>query len=1145
MATDFQAKFLEFSQRKAACVAAGQTAPADDPDTAGSTNSTKVKKADVSVAPSSQKKSSPVAEDLGESVEVKPSEYHVSGSESQSELPATSLPVQVDGCCDSCSDDDGDDDDVEVFYSYENVTAQVISNYSVDAQYMEFMNTEEPELLEIWQSSIGLQVDGAADDETCDAKEDMEKSTSDSHMVTASEHQLSEAETSAAGANIEVSSTVAAVAETARSSASVVVDNSSLLDSEVASTCSASESIDVPVDTAKQLHLPTDAFVDHKLVENSVSEITMSQSQWLSDASVPESVSMPSTSELQPSTSSICNVSAETPVPSQHLQSDSFQTLECPVGASAPVSTTAATLTFATTLVSELQSSSASGAPLATAANFSAPHLEPLPLNPSVVGNGDVMMPSGHAVNQSLMTIEALPFSAVASTSSAVSVSVTSSNAVAVSVQQGVSSQCLTAATTLGSGHTTVSISSQVVDPHSVPTSALTLDPTSMLPAPGIGSAITCTAVAQTSQVDSGSSSAATNPAFTGAFQLRPEMQQFMGHAPRRIYMPPEFHMQHRMMQRGIPACDSMMVPPEQLPHGPPPPYPNRQFAGPQTFWVRQQHPSGMPPEWIRHHGDFVHRQLPPNVGSHEWSRPQMMPAEWSGRQRMQQEWVYFQQQPHQPAQAPHQWVRPPYSNMPGFQMGTAEVAPMQTDAYNSSYQSVPHNVPNPAAGAQDTQVVQGIKSPGSTTPRPPSHPSGSPVAASPASARADMTSPQSRSHTPRSMSRSSTPQAAVSGSTGMSRTPDQVALPTAAASPHPSAGTPLSMQSTILTSSPSEQSSGCQATDNIGALFSEMPRPDSGDLTSTSVSGSVSAAEPVTSHPSLAVVSGTHADSAAVPPAATPIVAFSHASGENMIYMQRPPHGMPMSSEMRHMGPPSGGRYIAPPSQSMYMPGHAGPGTSGMMFYRMPSSAASTHSAIGALLNQQRPPVGMSVHYPSANQPPPGATVVESRYQLIHTQDVYLPHSQRHGYSSAVTVAGPSVSGAGSFVLQHQRGPVPPLPADSAGHQEVANQAAMLPNSMQTLRGPFRMPQQLGPGSMPMGMRVTGSTPAMVYGSQRQPGPAAQVRMIAAGEMRPHMIHMPRSSVTEFPGPAYRPRPPGEQPLLLEDLLEQVCYLL
>ena len=210
-----------------------------------------------------------------------------------------------------------------------------------------------------------------------------------------------------------------------------------------------------------------------------------------------------------------------------------------------------------------------------------------------------------------------------------------------------------------------------------------------------------------------------------------------------------------------------------------------------------------------------------------------------------------------------------------------------------------------------------------------------------------------------------------------------------------------------------------------------------------------------------------------------------------------------------------------------------------------MPSSAASTHSAIGALLNQQRPPVGMPVHYTSVTQAPPGAPVIESRYQLIHTQDVYLPHSQRHIYSPAVTVAGLPASGAGGFVLRHQqRGPAPTLPSEAAGNQEVPNQTSVLPNSMQTastLRGPFRMPQQLGPGSMPVGMRVPGSAPPMVYGPQRPVAPS-QVRMIAAGEMRPQMIHVPRSAVTEFTGAAYRPRPP-EQPLLLEDLLEQVSY--
>ena len=1133
--TDFQAKFLEFSQRKASCVPVGQTTPTDDPDATGSANSVKVKKADISGAPSVQKKSSPVAEDSFESAEIKPGECLSSSSESQPEVPATSLPMQVDGCCDSCSDDSAEES------SDEDMTVPH-SSCSVDRQYVELMNEEEPELVEIWRLSIGLQVDGAADDETGDADENQKKSTtnSDDLIVADNQHQLtdgSETEMPAAAADTGVAATVAAVEVTVPSCTSGILDSScSVSDSAVGSASASRESmlpnehkpvdVHVAVDTAKHLHLSADVSA-------------------FSRVSVPESVSMPS--ELQPSIAETSNVPVETAVPVPVcLPSDTSQTLET---GDDPVATTAATPASTTPFVSELQSSSSCGAPLAAAANASASHSEPTSQNPSVASDGDVM-PSRQTMNQPLMTSEALVSSLPSAAAASVSCTVTASmsSPAVVNVQSSESSQCLTVVSSLDSDCSAVNMSSQVVESYSVATTAVAMDPASV---PGTSSAITSTAIvamSQTSNMDIGSA-AATNPAFNGAFQLRPEMQSFIGHPPRRMYLPPEFHMQHRMIQRGMAPSDGMMIPAEQLPHGPPPPYPNKQFAGPQTFWVRQQHPSsGMAPEWIRHPGDFAHRPLPPNVGSHEWSRPQMMPAEWSGRQRMQQEWVYFSQQPHQPSQAPHQWVRTPYSNMPGFQQGTADAAPMQADGY-SGYQPAPRNAGNSAAVTQDMQAAsQGIKSPGSVTPRPSSHPSGSPIPASPASARADMTSPQSRSHTPRSMSRSSTPQAPMSSTTGMSRTPDHVAHPTGTAlSPHPSAAAaPPAMASTMPTSSPVEQSSlpssNYQAADHGGMSSSETPRPAAGDLTSASAPGSVSAAEPGTNQPSLAVVSGTHADNPPISLSSAQLAAFSHASAENMIYMHRPPHGMPMSPEMRRMGPPPGGRYSAPPSQSMYMPGHAGPGTSGMTFYRMPSSAASSHSAIGALLNQQRAPVGMSVHYPSVNQVP-GAPVVESRYQLIHTQDVYLPHSQRHAYSSTVTVAGPSASGAGSFVLQHQqRAPAPPLAAESAAHQEVPNQASVLPNSMQTLRGPFRMPQQLGPGSMPMGMRVAGSAPPMVYGPQR-PVPSSQVRMIATADMRPQMIHIPRSSVTEFPGPAYRPRPPGEQPLLLEDLLEQVCY--
>lgn len=1164
MTTDFQAKFLEFSQRKAAGVAVGQTAAIDDPEAAGSTGSMKVKKTDVLATPSTLKKSSPVAEDSIDSVEMKPSECHSSSSESQQELPITSLPMQVDGCCDS-SDDAAEESDSETTVPY--------SSYSVDAHYLDFVNEEEPELVEIWRSSVGLQVDGAADDETDDVKEGEKESTSnnDGQVVTDDQLQLSnepEAETAAgAASDAGVGTTVTA--------AEVLVSGYSVCDSVVASV-SSSESLRpnehkpvdvlVSVDTTKRSHLLADvsSSANRDMIEDSESRI-IATPHLPSDVNMRESVSEPSTSELPPSVPKICHVPDGTTAPVQCMQSNTSQTLECTSTGEAPVDTTAAVPSSAPSVVSELQSLSASeAAPSVATANSTALHLELMSQNSSIASDGDVV-PYRQTMNQPFMTTEAsatsLSSAIVPSVSCTLTASVISS---CETIQSGVSSQCLTVASTVGSECSAVSTSSQVVESYSVSASAVAVDPTAMFSVQGTSAAIvpstSVITTTLTSHVDSGNNVSTMNPAFNGSFQLRPEMphasmQQFMGNPPRRIYLPAEFQMQHRMMQRGMPPSEGMMIPPEQLPHGPPPPYPNKQYAGPQTFWVRQQHPSsGIPPEWIRHSGDFGHRPLPPNVGSHEWSRPQMMPAEWSGRQRMPQEWVYFQQQqqqqPHHPSQAPHQWVRSPYSNMPGFQLGTADGASMQADAYNSGYQPIPRNTATSAAVAQDPQVAQGIKSPGSTTPRPSSHPSESPVPASPASARLDMGSPPSRSHTPRSMSRSSTPQGPLSGTSGMSHTPDHVSLPAAtAASPHLLAATPLATVSTMPTSSPVEQSSlpssSYQAADHMVTLSSDTPRSAVGDLTSASVSGLVSAPETGTSQPSLAVMSGTHVDNPAIP--AAQLGAFSQAPTENMIYMHRPPRGMPMSSEMRRMALPAGGQYIAPPSQGMYMPGHAGPGTSGMAFYRMPSSAATTHSAIGALLNQQRAPVGMSVHYPSVTQPP-GAPVAESRYQLIHTQDVYLSHPQRHIHSSAVTVAGPSASGAGSFVLQHQqRGQAPSLPAESAGHMEVPNHTSVLPNSMQApqmLRGPFRMPQQLGPGAMPMGMRVAGgSATPVVYGPQR-PVPPSQVRMIAATEMRPQMIHMPRSSVTEFAGPAYRPRPPGEQPLLLEDLLEQVCYV-
>ena len=1092
MTTDFQAKFLEFSQRKAACVTVVQTAPTEDTDTAVSAGSAKARKPDVLVAPSALKKSSPIADDTVESsAEAKSTDVHAFSGENQPELLATSLQMQVDGCCDSSEDSD---DELDVM---SDVDFYVLGRTGdVAAEYVEFMSVEEPELVEIWHSAVGLQVDGAADEETGEAGESREKSTTESvgHDMADQPHQLpggSEPETTLdAGAGTSEAQVEADI------SSCEVVDSSSYAS---AAACGAAgeplpSNAAKPVDSTQEVSFPPGFFC----AANSNAESVTAASQLPSDSNLPKS-----TAKLQPGISAVSNVVVETTLP--------VLTVACTVS-EMPMVTTVASSAFATSLAAEVPISSTSGA-----ATDSVPiQPEQTLLNPN---DSDI-------VNQPLMTTAASAPSLPPSTISAESCPVAASSfeeAVFVSVQSGALSHCPVPADA-------VSTISQVDESHSVSVA----DPVSIPSVPT--SAVTGAAVATvgaTSFADGSTNNAAANQPFNGAFQLRPELQHanmqhqqqpFMGHPPRRMYLPPDFHMQHRMMQRGMPASEGMMIPAEQLPHGPPPPYQNKQFAGPQTFWVRQQHPSS---EWIRHPGDFGHRPVPP---SHEWSRPQMMPAEWSGRQRMQQEWVYFQQQPHHPSQPPHQWVRPPYTNVPGFQLAGAEVAPMQPDAYNSGYLPATRSPAN--SSVQDVQVAQGIKSPGSATPRPPSHPSESPVPASPASARADMASPQSRSHTPRSMSRSSTPQA---GTSGMSHTPDHFAT---AASPHPV--TPSIAAPTMPTSTTAEQSS--TSAEHAGTSSEEAVRTAVGDA--SSVPASVSAAEPGPGQPSSTPVSVTHSDSTMVMVASTQQAAFPPHT-ENVMYMHRPPHAMPLSSEMRYMGPPPGSRYIAPPPQGMYVP-RAGPGSGAMTFYRMPASTVSSHSAIGALLNQQRPPpppVGMSVHYPSVSQPP-GAPAMVSRYQLIHTQDPYQPHSQRHVYSSAVTVSGPSSSGPGSFVLQHQqRGPPPAMSADAATHQEIANQGAVLPNSMQAppvLRGPFRMPQQLGPGPIPVGMHVAGTTPPVAYGPQR-PLPPSQVRMIATGEMRPQMIHIPRSSVAEFAGQAYRPRPPGEQPLLLEDLLEQV----
>ena len=644
--TDFQAKFLEFSQRKAAGIAVGQTAPIDDQEAAASANSMKVKKADIFSTPSTLKKSSPVAEESSDPVEMKPSDGHTASSESQPAVPSTSLPMQVDGCCDSSSDDDVEDSDV---LSNLNMTVPYSNVYGVDTmqQHVELMNEDEQELVEIWQQScVGLQVDGAADDdETEDAKDDQEQSISSSAGQTVTNNQLSdgpEAEPVAIATDAGVMTTTVAV-ETTTSTSGAVVSSGSASDATVASV---SETVQPTEHRPLDVHLSDDTVLpstNRNLNEDSVPVIAASQNVNVQESPVPP------ISEPQSSASKIWDVPGETTAAGHGLQSN---TSNAPVTGEVSVVTVMATSAAAPALVSELQSSSAHGSVLLAASALQ---------NPSFDGS---VMPSAQTASQPLATTDAsVPPVAGPGTVTQ------SGEMIAASLTLQSSSQCLEVAAAVTSEYSSVNATSQVVT-QSYPVASSAIAGDAAAPAPGISSVITPSttfaALPPGSHVDSAGNQASTNPAFNGAaFQLRPEMQQhaamqqqqFMGHPPRRMYLPPEFHMQqHRMMQRGVPASEAgMMIPADHLPHGPPPPYPSKQFAGPQTLWVRQQHPSsGMPSEWIRHSGEFVgHRPMPPG-SQHEWSRPQMMPAEWSGRQRMQQEWVYFsQQQPHHPSQAP------------------------------------------------------------------------------------------------------------------------------------------------------------------------------------------------------------------------------------------------------------------------------------------------------------------------------------------------------------------------------------------------------------------------------------------------------------------------------------------------------------
>jgi len=178
---------------------------------------------------------------------------------------------------------------------------------------------------------------------------------------------------------------------------------------------------------------------------------------------------------------------------------------------------------------------------------------------------------------------------------------------------------------------------------------------------------------------------------------------------------------------------------------------------------------------------------------------------------------------------------------------------------------------------------------------------------------------------------------------------------------------------------------------------------------------------------------------------------------------------------------------------------------------------------------------------------------MMDTRYQLIHgpPHDVYQTQGMRHGFLPQAQ--------AGGMMSPHHRGVAPagshPDPAAAVSQQQGIGSSQqpgvighgvtgppVLSNNMQSpqpsVRGPFRLPGQ--PCGSPMSIRSGSQAPLMTYGPPR---PMPQM-MMQSSEMQQQQLQQ------RMQGPGFeqhvlqsspRARAPGEQPLLLEDLLEQV----
>jgi hypothetical protein len=1209
VATDFQAKFLEFSQRK---VASGSTGACDEPDVTGSGGANKSKKVDpVPVSSPTVKKQSPSGEEPPAAESLHHTEPQQATAESSSGCDAPHNIPQIDGCFDCSTDGSiyGDDDDNECAavnnnLNFDSLVASIVFDQSMFR--VEHMlqcvdddtangDCDEPELVQIWQR-VSLQVDGAADEDAADSEKEGSKnadsssvtvqtnaasstgtatievpSLSSSTSVTGVEASLPGAVTEATPApetnTVTPDSLSSAQGDQSHNNIDLGAKPDGALQSAALSELGTSDE-PMKVEQSAALHESPDVEVAHvtqpqSLEFSGTSVILTSEhhtvSEQQSDTHAGNQSPQPSTTlashammstesqetveQLNVSEKLLAEPSVAVPQSLEESITASQEQMEVPHG-SEPVQSTdliasvpgmeiplPETSAISSEQVARSVSAVVEGV-MSTITNSEAPvtHLE-IPME---------------VVDAQTDLTDVLPAVSVMSDSSPLQMAVTDANMVVESqtsvaapsvVQDALAAEI---GTPLASAAPPASVDVAVTIPV-VQAREGAYGESGIVSGPAVVTAVTSVV---SSTIVSAVSSVDMKP------PVRPELMS-PGQVPVcRSHLPPQpsggvgatghmYFMTRHVVHQGMPGSEGMPFHPGQPPQGPPPPYPNKHYVGPpqqqqqqqqqqhqqqqqqQQFWPRQMHPSALhmggqqpPTEWMRHPHPGQ------GGGQQEWIRypPMMQPGEWSGQPQSHQDWQYAMQTPQvQPQQA--EWVcSQSVQSVPGFTSQNMTPA----DTGHPVYQHVAQGV-HTSSGVQT--VMEGSAA-GHQLPQLPTRPLPSPQQSSPASVRLehhDLASPRSaHSRTPHNLSQPGTPQMPQSGT---SVTPGLGSDSSTGALPGATSGT---VSSDVPTSAVTADTSA-QPLSAVTSVQSDPPGPPLVDNRTAAAFSAVSSSEGHASY----TLSG-------VP--ARPDMLQNH----------------PAMMQRMYMSPPPGSRFVTPP-HSMYMQGHQPGGTA---IFRIPSSSsANAHSAIGALLNQQRQPMpGVPVQY----MPRSGPGVGDQRYQLLPQSSHEVYHSSpRPGFPGAVMIQSGPVSAPAGGVLAPpmHRSLAPVMHGDPTVGQQTAQGFSVMPGSVQSQVSPHT-PIRMQIGSSQMRMGGPPSSQMMM-----RPASAAGGLQFAQQRMQPSqmMVMMPNSDVQQSPQQQmhqlpqsdqmmtagfsdasghYRSKLVGEQPLLLEDLLEQVCLL-